>query len=335
MSAALAVVGGGSWGTALARHAALAGLPVSLWIHDPDLCAAVRSERVNTTYLPGHPIPESLLVSSEIGEVVAGAGAVLLVVPSHHLRAVTRSLAAHVRENAPVLVATKGLEEETLLRMSQVVAQEAGIAPARVATLSGPSFAREVADGHPTTVVVASEDERLGERFQAQLSARNLRIYTNRDQVGVELGGALKNVVAVAAGILEGLGHGTNTAAALLTRGLHEVTRLAVTMGGQRATMAGLAGMGDLVLTCTGKLSRNRAVGVELGRGRPLAEILSGMKMVAEGVRTTRAAAALARRVEVEMPITERVNSILFEAMPPGEALQDLLSRTLKDETVL
>lgn len=335
MSARLAVIGGGSWGTALARHACLAGLPVRLWVHDPELGAAMRDTRDNATYLPGHRLPDGIAVSSDLAEVVPGADALLLAVPSHHLREVARACAGGLGRDAPLLVATKGIEQETLLRMSQVVAAETGRPSERVATLSGPSFAREVAEGHPTTVVVGCADEDLGRWFQRRLNARNLRIYRNRDQIGVELGGALKNVVALAAGILEGLGFGTNTAAALLTRGLHEITRLAVTLGGERATLAGLAGMGDLVLTCTGRLSRNRSVGVELGRGRSLDEVLSGMKMVAEGVRTARAALGLARRAEVEMPITERVNSILFEGMSPRDAVQDLLSRALKDETVL
>jgi glycerol-3-phosphate dehydrogenase (NAD(P)+) len=335
MSRPLAVIGGGSWGTALALHAARAGHDVRLWIHDPDLEAAVRAERVNRTYLPAHVVPDRVVTSSRLETALEGTGTALLAVPSHHLRAVVREAGAHLARRDAALVATKGIENGTLQRMSEVVASEGGLPAGRIASLSGPSFAEEVAAGHPTAVVIGARDEDLGARLVEEWSAGNLRIYRNRDQVGVELGGALKNVVAIAAGIVDGLGHGSNTLAALLTRGLHEITRLAVALGAERETLAGLAGMGDLVLTCTGSLSRNRGLGRELARGRRLDEVLAGTRMVAEGVRTCRAAVELARRSGVEMPIAAKVHAVLFEGASPREAIRDLLGRAPKEETAL
>jgi glycerol-3-phosphate dehydrogenase (NAD(P)+) len=332
MSGALAVIGGGSWGTALARHAARGGREVRLWFHDAALEAAARGCRENPTYLPGKTFPSSLRTSADLEEVVGGADGVILAVPSHHLRGVVRACGERLQSAMPILIATKGLEADTLRRMSEVVREEVGGDGDRIAVLSGPSFAAEVAGGHPTAVVVAAGDESVARAVQRDLSHGNLRIYRNADLIGVEVGGALKNVVAIAAGILEGLGYGTNTAAALLTRGLHEITRLAVALGGERSTLAGLAGMGDLIVTCTGRLSRNRHVGVELGAGRPLDEILAGMKMVAEGVRTARGAVALARRERVELPIAERVAAVLFDGLAPREAVRDLLARDPKEE---
>ena len=334
MSGHVAVVGGGSWGTALALHASRS-FPVRLWIHDPELERSVRDTRANSVYLPGHSLPEAIRTTSDLGEAVGDARTTLVAVPSHHLRSVLRVAGGSMGRAGMILVATKGIENGSLLRMSQVVAAETGLAPAKIASLSGPSFAQEVAEGHPTTVVVAAQDDDLGRRLQKELSFGNLRIYRNTDQIGVELGGALKNVVALASGILDGLGYGANTAAALLTRGLHEMTRLGVAMGAERTTLAGLAGLGDLVLTCNGRLSRNRRVGVQIGQGRPVEKVLSGMRMVAEGVRTARAAAELARREGVEMPIAEHVHAVLFEQMPPRDAIQDLLTRALKDERQL
>ena len=336
MSSRLTVIGGGSWGTALALHVARRPAPVRLWVHDPDLERRLRRTRRNAVYLPGHRLPREVQTTSDLAEAVDGADTIVIAVPSHHLRRVLRACARRIHKNASLLVATKGIENRSLLRMSEVAAAATGISAARIASLSGPSFAQEVARGLPTTVVVASRGRAdLGRRLQSELSHGNLRIYRNSDQVGVELGAALKNVVALAAGILDGLGYGNNTSAALLTRGLHEITRLSVAMGGRRATLAGLAGMGDLVLTCTGGLSRNRHVGVELGRGRPLAAILDEMKMVAEGVRTSRSARALARREGVEMPIVDEVHAILFRGRAPGDAVRRLLARELKDESAL
>jgi len=335
MSRPLVVVGGGSWGTALAIHATRRGGEVRLWVHDPLLAESIRAGRENRSYLPGHRIPANLTIDADLARCVAGAGVVVLAVPSHHLRGVVRSLTPQLDRDTDVLVGTKGIEADSLLRMSEVVHEESGIPDRHLAVLSGPSFAAEVAAGHPTAIVVAASDAGAGERMQRALSHSNLRLYRNPDVIGVEIGGALKNVVAIAAGILEGLDYGSNTAAALLTRGLHEITRLAVALGGQRETLAGLAGMGDLVLTCGGRLSRNRQVGVALGRGESLAAILARMKMVAEGVRTSGAAVDLAQRVGVEMPIAERVAAVLFRELAPRDAIADLLARELKDETPL
>jgi glycerol-3-phosphate dehydrogenase (NAD(P)+) len=308
---------------------------VRLWVHDPALAETTRVGRENRSYLPGHLLPDSVSVDPDLARSAAGAGLVLLAVPSHHLREVVRALGPHLDPDADLLIATKGIEEDSLLRMSEVVLEESSLAAGRLAGLSGPSFAAEVAAGQPTAIVVAARDPAAADRMQRQLSHSNLRLYRNSDLIGVEIGGALKNVVAIAAGILEGLGYGANTAAALLTRGLHEMTRLAVALGGRRETMAGLAGMGDLVLTCGGRLSRNRQVGVALGRGEALPAILAGTRMVAEGVRTSAAAVALARRAGVEMPIAERVAAVLFQGLEPREAIADLLARELKDEAPL
>ncbi len=330
-----AVIGGGSWGTALAIHLSKSGRSVGLWVHDPELEAHMRRHRVNKTYLPRQRLHSRIQTTSRLETALEGASTVLLVVPSHHVRAVARACAPLLPKRAGILVASKGIENRTLLRMSEVVADETGLPMSRIASLAGPSFAREVVDGDPTTVVVGGRSGALGRRFQEELSHGNLRAYRNSDQIGVELGGALKNVIAVAAGILEGLGYGTNAGAALLTRGLHEMTRLAVALGAKRETLAGLAGMGDLVLTCNGKLSRNRRLGVELGRGRRLSSILEQMKMVAEGVRTSRSAHALARKHDVEMPIVEQVHGILFRNRAPRNAIRQLLERELKSETRL
>jgi glycerol-3-phosphate dehydrogenase (NAD(P)+) len=335
MTGPAAVIGGGSWGTALALQLARNGRDVRLWFHDPSLEKRVRRGRVNRTYLPGHRLPAAVQTTARLPVALEGATTVLVVVPSHHLRRVVRRCAPHLRRGAALLMASKGIENRTLLRMSQVAAEETGLPAARIASLSGPSFAREVALGHPTTVVIGARSAALARRLQEEMNGERFRVYRNADQVGVELGGALKNVVALAAGILDGLGYGSNTSAALLTRGLHEITRLAVALGGRRTTLAGLAGMGDLVLTCTGKLSRNRQVGVELGRGRSLREILADMKMVAEGVRTSRSARALSLRSGVEMPIVQQVHGILFRGRSPARAVQALLERELKSETSL
>ncbi len=329
------VIGAGSWGTALALHLARRGEVVRLWFHDSRLEARVRSSRLNRRYLPGHRLPPEVRTTSDLSEALANTSCVLLVVPSHHLRRVVRQCKPWLVRSVPLVVASKGVENGTLLRMSQVVAAETGFPASRIASLSGPSFAREVAERQPTAVVIGTRNVELARRLQEQLSHGNLRVYRNSDQVGVELGGALKNVVALAAGILEGLGYGSNAGAALLTRGLHEITRLAVKLGARRNTLAGLAGMGDLVLTCTGGLSRNRQVGVALGQGRTLQEILAPMKMVAEGVKTSRSAYALARREGVEMPIVQQVHAVLFRRRSPKRAIRSLLERELKSETLL
>ena len=328
-----AVLGAGSWGTALALHLARSGIPATLWTRNQRTAAALREAGENAAYLEGQRFPPDLEVTAELSEATRGARLVLFVVPAQFCRPVFRAAAPHLPPAADLLIASKGIEEGTLLRLSEVLTQEAGGAAGRRATvLSGPSFAAEVALGDPTAVVVASEDMRSAARVQEALSRANLRVYRSSDLVGVELAGALKNVVAIATGIAEGLGFGTNTRAALITRGMVEIARLGTRLGGRPATFAGLAGAGDLVLTCTGALSRNRSVGLEVGRGRKLQDILAGMRMIAEGVATTRAVVALGRRHDIEMPIAARVHAVLFEGTAPKDAVTELLSRPLKEE---
>jgi len=329
---AVAVVGGGSWGTALALHLARSGFQVRQWVHDPLLARQMNECKENSTYLPGYPLPDSLVPSADLGEVLPGADLVLYAVPTQYFREVLLRARPYFSPGTRLVIGTKGIERGSALRMSQV-ARECLLTELRcLAVLSGPSFAEEVARGDPTAAVLACENPTEARVLQETLSQDSFRFYTNRDVVGVEMGGALKNVIALAAGVVEGLGLGSNTAAALMTRGLTEVTRLGVSCGGAPATFSGLAGMGDLILTCTGRLSRNRSVGVHLGQGSGLAEILSKMKMVAEGIPTTSAALMLAQRQGVEMPITSGVNSILQGDATPRQAVAALLRRPLKGE---
>jgi glycerol-3-phosphate dehydrogenase (NAD(P)+) len=322
------VVGGGAWGTALASHCARAGLPVRTWIREPEVARAVNERRENAVYLPGAPLPEGLRATPRLDEALSDAETVLFVVPSEYCRAVYREAHSLAPARAVFVSATKGLEIDTLRRMSEVASAEA---PGRsVAVLSGPSFALEVARGLPTAVVVASSDHLVAQAVQKPLATRTFRVYSSEDVAGVELAGALKNVIAIAAGIVDGLGYGHNTVAALITRGLAEITRLAVAEGARPDTLAGLAGLGDLVLTCTGGLSRNRTVGQRLGRGQTLAEASAGIHP--EGVRTTLAACALAERRGIEMPIARQMKAVLYEAKPPREALDELMLRSLKRE---
>jgi len=324
----IAVVGGGAWGTALAAHCARAALPVRLWVREPEVAEAVNERRENTVYLPGLPLPEGLRATPRLDEAVADAETALVVVPSEFCRGIYRQLKALAPQGAILVSATKGLEIETLLRMSEVAAAEAAGHP--VAALSGPSFAAEVARALPTAVVIAASDHDVAEAVQRSLATRSFRVYSSEDVVGVELAGALKNVIAIAAGIVDGLGYGHNTVAALITRGLAEITRLAVAEGARPDTLAGLAGLGDLVLTCTGGLSRNRMVGARLGQGLPLAEASAGMHP--EGVRTTLVACALAERRGIEMPIARQMRAVLYEGKAPREALDELMLRSLKRE---
>lgn len=325
-----AVLGGGSWGTALACQLARCGHDVRLWVREPKLAGEINQARSNASYLPAVVLPPGIAASCDLGAAVAEAEALAVVVPSQFCRGVLRELAAVAPREAVLVSATKGLELDTLLRMSEVAAAEL---PGRsVAALSGPSFALEVAQGQPTAVVVASLDAAAAERLQRAFSSRSFRVYVSADVVGVELGGALKNVIAIAAGIVDGLGYGHNTVAALITRGLAEVSRLAIALGGRAETLAGLAGLGDLVLTCTGSLSRNRSLGQALGRGRTLEQALAGVKMVAEGVRTTLAACALAERTGIEMPIAVQMREVLYRGKPAREAVEELMLRTLKRE---
>lgn len=333
MTTTAAVIGAGSWGTALAKLLADQDIETRLWARRPEHAAAIAEERENRAYLPGFPLPAALVATSDLDRALDGASIVLLVVPSHGVRALARSAADRFPRGAPIVAAIKGIEGETLSMVSEILTEEL---PAErhgdLAFLGGPSFAREVAAGVPTAVSIASLDHGTAERAQAVLSTDRFRAYTTDDVVGVEIGGALKNVVAIAAGIADGLGFGHNTRAALITRGLAEISRLALAKGADPLTVAGLGGMGDLVLTCTGDLSRNRTVGLELGRGKTLEQVLSSMNMVAEGVRTSRSAHMLAEREGVEMPITAAVHAVLHEGLAPIEAVEALMRRPLKRE---
>lgn len=338
---AVGVLGAGSWGTALAVHLAAAGHhAVTLWARRPELAARLAETRSNEVYLPGVGLPPEIRPTADLA-AVAGCELVLLVVPSHGFRAVTRDLLAAAQQSQggrplQLLSCTKGVEPESLARMSQVVAEEGAAAgrEVRFAVLSGPSFAAELARGVPTAAVVASEDAALATGARQALSTRTFRLYSSQDVAGVELGGAAKNVIAIAAGTVAGLGAGHNTLAALITRGLHEITRLGVAYGGQAHTLAGLAGLGDLVLTCTGGLSRNRATGMALAQGKTLAEITGDTQMVAEGIRNSLAIARLASLRGVEMPITRAMVAVLYEGKNPSQALDELMTRELKAEEV-
>jgi len=330
----IAVIGAGAWGTGLAIVLGRKGTHrVKLWAHEVEVCKSIAEKRINEQFLPGRPVPDSVTATTDLEIALQDAQMVVSVMPSQHCRALFTRMRPMIPPQALIVSATKGLEEGSLLRMSEVirsVLQEDG---RTVGALSGPSFAQEVARGDPTAITVASNNEEFSRSVQQEFSDSRFRVYTNGDVVGVELGGALKNIVAIAAGICDGLGLGHNSVAALITRGLAEMTRLVVACGGRADTMAGLAGLGDLVLTCTGGLSRNRSVGVELGRGKKLPEIIAGMHgMVAEGVFTTTAAVGLARSRQVEMPITQQMHAILHEGKSPKEAIQDLMARTGKSE---
>src|SRR5579871_1919463 len=333
----IAIIGGGAWGTGLAIVLGRKGSHrVRLWAHETDVCESITHRRINERFLPGRPIPDSVTASNDLSAVLKSAQILVSVMPSQHCRALFERMRPLIEPEALIVSATKGIEEESLQRMSEVIAAVLGRKEAPIGALSGPSFAQEVARGDPTAITIASENAALLRTIQQEFSDPSFRVYTNNDVVGVELGGALKNVIAIAAGICDGLGLGHNSVAALITRGLAEMTRLVVACGGRAETMAGLAGLGDLVLTCTGGLSRNRSVGVELGRGRKLPEILAGMHgMVAEGVFTTTAAVGLARTRHVEMPITEQMYAILHEHKSPQEAIRDLMTRTGKSEVSL
>jgi len=313
-----AIIGAGSWGTALAIVLGPRFENVRLWTHD------------NATYLPGFQVPDNVETTSSLPHALEQAQIVIGVMPSRFARGLYHEMKPHVRAGMSFVSATKGIEQGTLLRMSQVMRQE--LDTEEIAVLSGPSFAKEVAQGQPVAIVISSQRRALADALQQTLSGPTLRLYANYDPVGVEMGAALKNVMALAAGVCHGLGLGSNAVAALITRGLAEITRLAVAMGGEARTLAGLAGLGDLVLTCTGDLSRNRSVGIELARGRQLPEIVGSMKMIAEGVETTGAARQLARKFSVDMPITEQMALIIEGKRTPRDAIRDLMERSLKQE---
>ena len=332
----IAVIGAGAWGTAISIVLGRKKSHwVRLWAHEPEVCESIAQRRENEKFLPGEPIPDSVTATTNLAEALAAAQIVVSVIPSQHCRHLFEQMRPHLPPQALIVSATKGLEEGSLLRMTEIITQilsASGTAP-RVGALSGPTFAAEVARGDPTAITVASQDQELAHIVQHEFSDPSFRVYTNADVVGVELGGALKNIIAIAAGICHGLGLGHNSIAALITRGLAEMTRLVVACGGRPETMSGLAGLGDLVLTCTGGLSRNRSVGVELGRGRKLPEIVAAMHgMVAEGIFTTTAAVGLAHVRGVEMPITEQMYAILSHGKAPREAIHDLMTRTTKSE---
>ena len=329
----LSVIGGGSWGTALAIVLAPRVARIRLWVYEKDLAAEMQQRRENSIYLPGFQMPPNVEVGNDLGAAVGGAEIVLSVMPSHLVRSIYQQMLPRLKPSMLFVSATKGLENGTLLRMSEVIAETVSrrFRPG-VAAISGPTFAREVAAGEPTALVVASTERALAEHVQKAFSGPTFRLYTSGDPIGVEIGGAMKNVVAIGAGVCHGLGLGSNTLAALVTRGLAEITRLAVAMGARPQTLAGLAGLGDLLLTCTGDLSRNRKVGIELARGRRLEEIVGSMKMVAEGIKTTTATVDLARRFGVETPISTQMYEMLHFGLPPREAIRKLMERSLKGE---
>jgi len=333
MTDKISVIGAGAWGTALAMLLADSGHRVTLWMYEKDLAEETARSRVNRVYLPGFPLPASIEITSSLEAAVRNTPTILSVVPSHTVRAVTKQYAPFLAKNAIIISASKGIEIDSLMPLSEVFRD---ILPKefhdRLCFLSGPSFAKEVAQKMPTAVALASYDAGIGKKAQELFSNAYFRVYTNSDVIGVELAGSLKNVVAIAAGVLEGLGYGYNTIAALLTRGLAEMARLGNAMGGNPQTFSGLAGMGDLVLTCTGGLSRNRTLGVRLGKGEKLEDIMKSSATVAEGVKTTRAARDLAIRHHMHMPIVEEVYRILYEGKDPKKALKDLMARDLKAE---
>ena len=329
----LAIIGAGSWGTALAIALGPRFQRIRLWVYEEDLAERLRQTRVNDVYLPGFEIPAHVEPASDLAFALEGADIVLSVIPSHLVRGLFGKMAPLLRESMILVSATKGLENESLLRMSQVIRQslEPHFAP-RIAVISGPTFAREVAKFEPTALAVASEDADLAQSVQAAFSGPAFRLYASTDPTGVEAGGSIKNVVAIGAGVLHGMELGHNASAALITRGLAEMTRLAVAMGAKPQTLSGLAGLGDLVLTCNGDLSRNRQVGIQLAHGRKLDEIVNSMKMVAEGIKTTNAVVDLARRYSVEMPISEQMFQMLHFGITPREAIRRLMERSLKGE---
>ncbi len=325
----IAIVGGGSWGTALAIHLARSTGRVRLWAREPEVVEGIRTRRRSPWYLADVDVPPEVEATTDPREAVRGAALVIMAVPSEFFAATLKAVGP-VPEDVPIVTATKGLDPVRHLRMSEVIAEQ--LPGARVAALSGPTFAREVALGRPTAAVIASRDDTLAAALQRQLGAREFRLYANRDVVGVETGGALKNVMAIATGIADGLGLGENARAALITRGLAEMTRLGVALGATPATFAGLAGLGDLVLTCTGTLSRNRQLGMALARGETAAAVERETRMIAEGARTVTSALALARQHAVAMPICQEVGAALFEGKPPAAALASLLERPLTRE---
>jgi glycerol-3-phosphate dehydrogenase (NAD(P)+) len=329
----VAVLGGGSWGTTLAQILAKKGIQVTLWTYEPEVAEAINRKRENPLFLPGIKLERTLKATPDLGEALKNREGVLLVVPSHAYRRVAKAMVPFLSPGMPIISASKGIENHTYLTMTGVLRS---VLPAslnlRLACLTGPSFAREVVREIPTAAILASEEESLAQKLQRLFSTPYFRIYSSRDLIGAEIGGSIKNIMALAAGISDGLGFGTNTRAALVTRGLAEIARLGQALGAKPHTFFGLSGLGDLVLTCTGDLSRNRQVGLQLGRGEKLKAILSGMNMVAEGVETTRSVYPWSKTLGVEMPITREVYRILFRGKSPRQGVVDLMGRALKRE---
>jgi glycerol-3-phosphate dehydrogenase (NAD(P)+) len=328
----VAVVGAGSWGTAFAAMLTERHGDVSLWAYETDVCETLRRFRENRQYLPGIPLPAAVRPTNDLASAVSGRSVVAFAVPSHHLQEVAERATPHLSPDACLVSLVKGVENGTLRRMTEILAGASRAHADRVAALSGPTFAREVAEGKPTGATVAAADLSVARRLQHALAGSRFRVYADDDVVGIEVGGALKNVMAIAAGVCDGLGFGHNARALLISRGLAEITRLGVHLGAHPQTFAGLSGVGDLVLTCTGDLSRNRSVGMRVGRGESIGEVLGGLKMVAEGVRTARSAVELSGRTGVPMPISEQVYRVLHEGKDAREAVTELFARTLKRE---
>jgi glycerol-3-phosphate dehydrogenase (NAD(P)+) len=333
MKAPIAIVGAGGWGTALAITMARDERDVRLWAYEPYLVETLIATRENPLYLPGVRVPETVRISNSMQEVLSAARVVVIAVPSHFYRHVLSQMLPLIDSDQVFVSAAKGIENDTLMRMSEVITDvtSSRFIP-QVGVISGPTFALEVAQAEPTALVVASPDEKLRLFLQKELSAPRFRLYTNADLIGVEIAAAVKNIIAIAAGVVEGLGLGSNATAALITRGLVEITRLAVACGGKRETLSGLAGLGDLVLTSYGSLSRNRRVGIALGQGKHIDDVLSHMRMVAEGVKTAKSAVDLSRKYDVEMPITQKMYAVLYEGLGPQDAINDLMDRRLKEE---
>ena len=328
----ISIIGAGAFGTAMAAVAARAGNDVLLWAHDPEVAEGIRETGLNPNYLAGVKLGDNVRATNDVAEAAAFSDTLFMVVPSHHYREVLGNLAAHLTKPVSVISGTKGIENETLERMSQISAHVLGERLNGFAVLSGPTFALECARADPSAAVIASKDLALAQHFQQAMSSATFRLYHSSDVIGVELAGSLKNVVAIAAGVLEGLGLGANTNAALITRGLHEITKLGIALGGRLETFAGLAGMGDLVLTCTGALSRNRTVGVQLGQGKKLEDILRDAKFVAEGIKTSKSAKEISEQHQIEMPITSEMYRVLYEDESVRGSIQKLMTRALKAE---
>ncbi len=333
MGRAIGVIGAGGWGTALAKLLCDKGDEVTLWCHGEATFREMEAKGENVTYLPGVPLPRQLKITPSLKEMVSEKEVLLFAVPSHLVREVLQGAVSHMVPHATLVCGTKGIEEGSLLTMGEVLVDLFGEPKRRHLTfLSGPSFALEVARGLPAAITLAAYDDEVGSEVQKTLSTQNFRVYTSQDVIGVQMGGVVKNVIAIAAGISDGLALGDNARAALMTRGLAEMTRLAVRMGADPLTLSGLPGLGDLILTCAGELSRNRRVGLEIAKGRKVSDILAGMRMVAEGVRNTRSVRLLAQRLEVEMPIVEQMCQVLYKGKDPMGAVRDLMQRTLKRE---